>query len=188
MWSFLTIVVTSLDCQPIRCPTMLCRFGRTWNGYVATHIILLGSAAESSATSGYVVAPEHFGQNEGRASRNEEQAEKKPSFLPSSRLNRCSFQPLVDMNFIHHWYVLCFMYSYFFLVHFYYFPLVGKPVWFLFMLLFIMSARENHFDVHLWRIWFVLFPSKDRKDSVYEERNGRRGVYFPPESAFLLNR
>ena len=30
-----------------------------------------------------------------------------------------------------------------------------------------------------------LFPSKDGKDAVYETRNGRRGVYFPPELAFL---
>ena len=37
---------------------MLCHFGRTANGYVATRVILLSSTAESSATSGYVVVPE----------------------------------------------------------------------------------------------------------------------------------
>ena len=30
------------------------------------------------------------------------------------------------------------------------------------------------------------FLSKDGKDAVYERRNGRKGVYFPPESAFLF--
>ena len=41
---------------------MLCHIGRTRNGYVATRFNLLSSTAESSATSGYVVVPEHFGQ------------------------------------------------------------------------------------------------------------------------------
>ena len=31
-----------------------------------------------------------------------------------------------------------------------------------------------------------LFPSKDGKDAVLEGRNGRKGVYFPPKSAFCL--
>ena len=52
---------------------MLCHFGRTRSGYVATRFILLSSSAESSATSGYVVAPERFGQSEPRAGRNVEQ-------------------------------------------------------------------------------------------------------------------
>ena len=36
----------------------------------------------------------------------------------------------------------------------------------------------------------LLFPSKDGKDAVREGRNGRKGVYFPPESAsfpFIIN-
>ena len=48
---------------------MLCHFERTRNGYVATRFILLGSTAESSAKSGYVIVPERFGQSEVRASR-----------------------------------------------------------------------------------------------------------------------
>ena len=56
-------LVTSLEFNPIRCATTLCRFGRTWNSYLATHFNLLRSTAESSATSGYVVVPERFGQN-----------------------------------------------------------------------------------------------------------------------------
>ena len=58
MCSVVTNQVTSLEFQSIRCATMLLHFGRTRNGYVATRFILLSSTAESSATSGYVVAPE----------------------------------------------------------------------------------------------------------------------------------
>ena len=59
-----TDLVTSQNLQPIRCVFMLCQFGRTRNVYVATRNILLGSTAESSATSGYVAIPDHFLQNE----------------------------------------------------------------------------------------------------------------------------
>ena len=72
MCSVVTNLVTSLEIQPIRCATMLCHFGRTRNGYVSTRFILLSRTAESSATSGYVVVPERFGQSEARASRNVE--------------------------------------------------------------------------------------------------------------------
>ena len=61
---------------------MLCQFGRTRNVYVATRFILLSSTAESSATSGYVVVPEHFLQKEEPACINEERTRKKPSFVP----------------------------------------------------------------------------------------------------------
>ena len=55
---------------------MLCHFGQTRNGYVATYLILLKSIAASSATSGYVVVPEHFGQIEEPVSSNEERTGK----------------------------------------------------------------------------------------------------------------
>ena len=71
MCSVVTNLVTSLEFEPFRCVTTLCRFGRTRNGYVATHLIVLYSTAENSATSGYVVAPERFDQNEESAGRNE---------------------------------------------------------------------------------------------------------------------
>ena len=61
---------------------MLRHFGQTRNGYIATNFILLSSTAASSATSGYVVVPEHFGQNEEPAGSNEERTRKKPSFVP----------------------------------------------------------------------------------------------------------
>ena len=61
---------------------MLCHFEQTQNGYVATYFILLSSTAASSATSGYVVVPERFGQNEELACSNKERTRKKPSFVP----------------------------------------------------------------------------------------------------------
>ena len=66
--------MTSLEFQQIRCATTLFHFGRTLKVYVATRIILLSITAESSATSGYVVAPERSGQIEALASRNVERA------------------------------------------------------------------------------------------------------------------
>ena len=80
--SVATDLVTSQKLQPTRCAFMLCQFGRTRNVYVANRIILLSSTAESSATSGYVVVPEHFLQNEEPACINEERTRKKPSLIP----------------------------------------------------------------------------------------------------------
>ena len=31
-----------------------------------------------------------------------------------------------------------------------------------------------------------IFLSKDRKNAVYERRNGGKGIYFPPELAFFF--
>ena len=67
MCSVATNLVTSLEFNPICCATTLCHFGRTRNDYVATHLILLSSTAKRSATRGYVVFPERFGQNEAPA-------------------------------------------------------------------------------------------------------------------------
>ena len=69
---------------------MLFHFGRTRNGYVATRVILVKSIAESTATSGYVVAPERLSQSEAWAGRNVERTRKKPSFVPNSGFNQCS--------------------------------------------------------------------------------------------------
>ena len=47
-----------------------------------------------------------------------------------------------------------------------------------------MYRRGNNlFDVHFRRTGPVLSPSKDGKGAVREGRNGRKGVFFPPESA-----
>ena len=80
--SVATDLVTSLEIQPIRRAFMLRHFGGTPNGYIATYFILLSSTAVSSATSGYVVVPERFGQSEEPACSNEERTRKKPSFVP----------------------------------------------------------------------------------------------------------
>ena len=88
MWSVATNLLTSQEFRPIRCATLLCHFGQTQNGYVATRFILLSSFAGSSATSDYVVVPESFGQNETRSGRNVERTRKKPKFVTSSGFNR----------------------------------------------------------------------------------------------------
>ena len=75
--SVATDLVESPEIQPIRCAFMLCQFGQTRNGYVATFFILLSSTATSSATRGYVVVPELFGQNEEPACSNEELTKEK---------------------------------------------------------------------------------------------------------------
>ena len=66
---------------------MLCHFGQTRNGYVATYFILLSSTAAS--------APEHFGQNEEPAGSNEEQTKKKPSFVPKVDSNDAILFPSI---------------------------------------------------------------------------------------------
>ena len=77
-----TDLVMSENFQNIRCVFTLFHFGRTRDVYVATRILLFSSTAESSATSGYVVATERSGQSEAWASKNVERATKKPSFVP----------------------------------------------------------------------------------------------------------
>ena len=83
-----TNLVTSLDFKPVRCANTLCHFRRTRNGYVASHFTHQSNTAENNATSGYVVVPERFDQNEQPASRMKEPTRKKPSFVPSSGFNQ----------------------------------------------------------------------------------------------------
>ena len=52
MSSVVTNLVPILEFGPFHCTTTLCHFGRTGNGYVAIHLIVLSSTAESSATGG----------------------------------------------------------------------------------------------------------------------------------------
>ena len=59
-----TDLVTSQNFQPIRCASTLCHLGRTRDVYVATRFIPHSITAESSATSGYVIATELSGQSE----------------------------------------------------------------------------------------------------------------------------
>ena len=64
-------------------------------------------------------------------------------------------------------------------------PCMETPL--IFCLCFYLLCRRGnkHSDVHFRRIGPYLFLSKDGKDAVREGGNGRKGVYFPPESAPL---
>ena len=86
-----TNLVTSVEFNSIHCTTMLCHIGQPRNGSVATHFILRSRIASSSVTGDYVAVLEHFGQNKEPASNNEERTRKKPSSVPKSGFNRCSF-------------------------------------------------------------------------------------------------
>ena len=59
----------------------------------------------------------------------------------------------------------------------------------IFCLCFYLLCRRgnNHFDVHFPRIGPVPFSVENGKVAVREGRNGRKGVYFPPESASFLS-
>ena len=51
---------------------------------------------------------------------------------------------------------------------------------------YLLCRRENnHFHVHFRRIGPYFFLSKDGKDAVRDGRIGRKGAYFPPESAYF---
>ena len=92
--------VTSVEFQPIRCAIMLCHFGQKRNSYVTTQSILLSGTTDSSATSGYVVVPECFVQNEELAGSNEERTMKEFGLSFRSGHNRCnSFSKHVIMIF-----------------------------------------------------------------------------------------
>ena len=165
---------------------MVCHFRRTVNSYVATQLNFLNITAGSSATNGYVVVPERFGQIGYPASRNEERAVKKHSFVPGSENNRYKMKTLKNVNFIHHLYVFCLCFLFKFGAFF------SNSLFWKILLIFclwnsLFCRRGSYdFDVPFWRIGAVVFLSKDGKDAVYERRNGRRGVDFPPDLAFFL--
>ena len=109
MCSVVTKLLKSPEIRPIHCATKLRRFERTRNGYLATEFIHPSITAKSSATGDYVFVPERFSQNEEPASRKEERAMKKPSFVRSNGFNRPNMETQVNTIFIHQGYVLCFM-------------------------------------------------------------------------------
>ena len=45
---------------------------------------------------------------------------------------------------------------------------------------------NNHVDVRFQLSRSLCFPSKDRRDAIYERGNGWKGVDLPRESAILL--
>ena len=54
----------------------------------------------------------------------------------------------------------------------------------IYLCFYLLCRRgNNHFDVHFRRIGPYFFLSNDGKDAVREGRNGRKGLYFPAESA-----
>ena len=151
------------------------------NGSVATHFILLSSTAASSSTVGKVIVLERFGQNEEPAGSIKERTWKKPNFVPKVDLNdammflKCNHKPPL------------FFLSYLTIDEFFNIFLLGNFFWSFCLYYFLWYRREDkHFVVHSWRIRPVLFPSKDGKDAAYEGRNGWKGVFFPPESAFSV--
>ena len=81
MCSVATNLVTSRKYNPIRCATTQGHFGRTRNGYVATHFILLSSTAKFL---------KRFGKHAEAASRNEERTKERPSFVSSSGYKQCN--------------------------------------------------------------------------------------------------
>ena len=66
---------------------------------MATYFILLSSTAVSSATSGYVVVPDYFGQNEEPAGSNEERTKKKHDFVPKVDLFDAIVFPSMNIGF-----------------------------------------------------------------------------------------
>ena len=62
-------------------------------------------------------------------------------------------------------------------------PCMEKTLIFCLSFYVLCGRGNNHFDVHFRRIGPYFFLSKDGKDADREGRNGRKGVYFPPESA-----
>ena len=151
MCSVVTNMVTSLEFQPIRCATMLFHYGRTRNVYVATRIILFSSTAESSATSGYIVATERSGQSEEWASRNVKR--NKPSLFPTVVLIdvACNHEFSSIINFIFPYFKLSF--------HCIPVTFPCMEISLIFCLCFHLLCRRgnNHFDVHFRRIGPVLF-------------------------------
>ena len=151
------------------------------------HFILLSITADSSATSDYVVVPERFGQNEEPAKRNEERAKKKPSLVPSSVFNQCIMKTHVNMNFIDNFFNIFYVF-YLFLVHFLEISPHGKTfLSFVNVIRYCAGAEITTLMSISDGLDPYIFLSKDGKDVVYERRNGRRGVYCPPESAFFLH-
>ena len=102
--SVATDLVTSLEIQPILFPIIQCHFGQTRYGYVATYFNLLSGSPASSATRGYVVLPEQFGQNEEPARSDEEGTKKKPSFVPKGDLFDAIVFPSKQMSFLNEYF------------------------------------------------------------------------------------
>ena len=94
----------------------------------------------------------------------------KPSFVLNSGLIEaaCKHEPYFKLSF------QCFLV---------FFPCMEISLIFCLCFYLLYRRGNNHFDVPFRRIGPVLFPSKDGNDAFRERKNGRMGVYFPPELA-----
>ena len=116
--------MTSLKFQPTFCAIKLCQFGQTRNASLATYLILLSSTAASSATSSYVVVPEHFDQNDEPACKTRNGL-RKSLFCSKSEFNRCnSISKHVNTIFYEYFTVF-----YLILLHFSILSSYGKSFW-----------------------------------------------------------
>ena len=185
MCSVVTNLVTSLEIQPIRCATTLFHFGRTLNGYIATRFVLLSRTAENSATSGYVVAPERSSQNDAWAAWNVERTRKNLDLFPTVNLTEAV------CNYMWTWIFLAFIRILFFVFYslFRCIFLISSYGKFLSSFVYVFIYCVGAWTTNLMSIPDELdayfFLSKDGTDAVHEGRNGRKGSYFPPESAFF---
>ena len=177
MCSVATNLVTSQEFYPLRCATTLSYFGRTRTCYVATHFIPLSSTAKSSATRGYVVVPEIFGQKAEPANRNEERTRKKLSFVPSSGFEQCRTYTNVNMNFsIIFISCLCFFRFNAFLSSFFFWRI---PLIFCLCLFLLCRCGNVHFDIHFYWIRPARCLGESWKRRVLLKDKGRKGFFFP---------
>ena len=181
--SVATSLVTSLNFNPIHCPTSLRQFGQLRNGCVVTHFINFSSTTTISVTSEYVSVPGCIGQNEEPASRNDKQAMNNPSSTPKAHLNEvqydrmyiwaCKYEFLVKLLFI--------------LMNIINFFHLGKILWYFFSYYCLLCRRGNkHFNVHFWEIRPHTFSVERWKSVGYEGRFEWKSVHFSQELAFSL--
>ena len=163
----------------------MCQFGQTRNGFLATHFNFLNGTATSSATGGYVAVPERFSQNEEPASRTNEQARNKRSFVPNivkrQTVKSCK---IVTCNQV---FLVIFLKVFMNLIVF---SSYAKP-FDLVLCAFIYCVGEGTsslLDVHFWPIRRIPFPSKNEGDTVYgEEMDGKLFVSRQSWQFLFLN-
>ena len=139
MCSVVTNLVTSLEIQQIGSATTLFHFGRIRNIYLANRIIPHSSTAESSATSGYVVATDAPAKVRRQLVETWNGIENKPSLFPTVVLIdvSCNHESFSILNFIFSILLIIFpLYSSIF-------SLCGNIFDLLFIFLFTVSAREK---------------------------------------------
>ena len=190
MCSVATNLVTPLKFEPILCATTLCHFARTRSDYVATHFILLSSTVEpwravlQAALCSFRNASAKMinGLVEMRNG-----LEKNLVLFPAV--------DLIDPICKHMWtWTLSIIITYFILFNLFIigaFSVIssyGKSFWSFVYVIYCVGAGITTLISISDGLDPYLFLSKDGKDAIYEKRNGRRGVYFPPELEFFLYR